>query len=122
MKFRVQGLGYILGLYGDNGKENGNYYNGVYMEYMGGCQNCGPFLDPYSNTAPNIWGTQKGTIILTTTHMDSGIWAHSSMLLSVLKYCFFAMLVILVPGGRGAGGHLVWTHLEEMHVWPWLAI
>ena len=22
--------------------------------YMGGCQNYGPFLDPYSNTAPNI--------------------------------------------------------------------
>ena len=36
---------------------------------MGGCQNCGPFLDPYYNTAPNIQGTQKGTIILTTTHM-----------------------------------------------------
>ena len=23
-------LRYILGLYGDNGKENGNYYNGLY--------------------------------------------------------------------------------------------
>ena len=22
--------------------------------YMGGCQNDGPFLDPYYNTAPNI--------------------------------------------------------------------
>ena len=22
--------------------------------YMGGCQNSGPFLDPYHNTAPNI--------------------------------------------------------------------
>ena len=37
--------------------------------YMGGCQNYGPFLGPYCNTTPNIWGTQKGTIILTTTHM-----------------------------------------------------
>ena len=36
---------------------------------MGGCQNYGPFLGPYYNTAPNISGTQKGTIILTTTHM-----------------------------------------------------
>ena len=27
------------------------------------------FLDPYCNTAPNIWGTQKRTIILTTTHI-----------------------------------------------------
>ena len=32
--------------------------------YVGGCQNYGPFLGPYYNTAPNIWGTQKGTIIL----------------------------------------------------------
>ena len=24
------------------------------IEYMGGCQNYGPFLDPYYNTAPNI--------------------------------------------------------------------
>ena len=23
-------------------------------DYMGGCQNYGPFLDPYYNTAPNI--------------------------------------------------------------------
>ena len=37
--------------------------------FMGGCQNYDPFLDPYYNTAPNIQDTQKGTIILTTTHM-----------------------------------------------------
>ena len=36
---------------------------------MGGCQNYGPFLGPYYNTAPNIQGTQKETIILTTTHI-----------------------------------------------------
>ena len=29
---------------GDNGKENGNYYNGLYMENMGGCQRYGAFL------------------------------------------------------------------------------
>ena len=34
-----------------------------------GCQNYGPFSDPYYKRAPNIKGTQKGTIILTTTHM-----------------------------------------------------
>ena len=38
---------------------------------MGGCQNYGPFLGPYYNTAPIIWGTQKGTLILTTTHMKA---------------------------------------------------
>ena len=37
--------------------------------HMGGCQKYGPFLGPYYNTAPIIWGTQKGTFILTTTHM-----------------------------------------------------
>ena len=37
---------------------------------MGGCQNYGPFLDPHYNRAPNISGTQKGTIILTTTHIS----------------------------------------------------
>ena len=34
---------------------------------MGGCQNYGLFLDSDYNTAPNIQGAQKGTIILTTT-------------------------------------------------------
>ena len=28
--------------------------------YVGGCQNYGPFLDPYYTTAHNIQGTQKG--------------------------------------------------------------
>ena len=27
---------------------------------MGGCQNYGPFVGPYHNTAPNIYGAQKG--------------------------------------------------------------
>ena len=37
-------------------------------KHASGCQNYGPFLGPYSNTAPIIYGTQKGTLILTTTH------------------------------------------------------
>ena len=32
--------------------------------YVGGCQNYGLFLGPY-NTAPIMYGTQKGTLILT---------------------------------------------------------
>ena len=36
---------------------------------MGGCQNYGPFLGPQYYTAPSIEGTQKGTIILITTHI-----------------------------------------------------
>ena len=41
---------------------------GWVLGHMGGYQNYGPFLGPYYNTAPNIWGTKKGTIILTTIH------------------------------------------------------
>ena len=37
---------------------------------MGGCQNYGPSLGPYYSAAPSIWGTQKGTFILTTTHKE----------------------------------------------------
>ena len=36
---------------------------------MGGCQNYGPFLGTLNNRCRIIIGTQKGTIILTTTHM-----------------------------------------------------
>ena len=28
---------YYNGLYKDNGKENGNYYNGLYWGYIAGC-------------------------------------------------------------------------------------
>ena len=31
----------------------------------------GPFFGPWYHTAPSIWGTQKGTIILTTTHIKA---------------------------------------------------
>ena len=40
------------------------------IHHMGGCQNYGPFLGPYYKTAPIISGTQKGTLILTTTHIS----------------------------------------------------
>ena len=39
------------------------------VHYMGGCQNYGPFLGPYYNTAPIFRVPQKGTLIWTTTHM-----------------------------------------------------
>ena len=41
------------------------------LHEVGGCQNYDSFLDPYYNTAPNIWGTQEGLIILTTTQFQS---------------------------------------------------
>ena len=39
------------------------------MGYMGGCQNYGPFLGTLNIRRRIIIGTQKGTIILTTTHI-----------------------------------------------------
>ena len=56
---------------GCNGKENGNYYNGV---ILGGSQNCGPGLGALNIRRRIIIGIQKGTIILTTTHF---VWAIS---------------------------------------------
>ena len=40
--------------------------------YMGGCQNYGPFLGTLNIRCRIIIGIQRGTIILTTTHMDLG--------------------------------------------------
>ena len=37
---------------------------------MGGCQNSGPFLGTLNIRCRIIIGIQKGTIILTTTHME----------------------------------------------------
>ena len=46
-------------VYGIMEKKNGNYHDGLYRGFVrfliwgsrGGCQNYGPFLDPYYNTA-----------------------------------------------------------------------
>ena len=40
---------------------------------MGSCQNYGPFLGTLNNGCRIIIGTQKGTRILTTTHMSRGV-------------------------------------------------
>ena len=42
------------------------------MSYMGGCQNYGPFLGTTNIRCRIMIGIQKGTIILTTTHMSPG--------------------------------------------------
>ena len=39
--------------------------------YVGGCQNSGHFLGTVNIKCPIIIGNQKGTIILTPTHVDS---------------------------------------------------
>ena len=38
---------------------------------MGGCQNYGPFLGTLNNRCRIIIGTQKGTLILTTTNIET---------------------------------------------------
>ena len=38
----------------ENEAETGFMLPSVAVLHMGGCQNCGPVLDPYYNTAPNI--------------------------------------------------------------------
>ena len=41
----------------------------VCFDYMGGCQNYAPFLGTLNIRCRIIIGTQKGIIILTTTHI-----------------------------------------------------
>ena len=46
-----------------------NSRNRVFYDHMGGCQHCGPFLGTLNIRCRIRIGTQKGTIILTTTHI-----------------------------------------------------
>ena len=62
---------------------------------MGGCQNYGPFLGTLNIRGRIITGIQKGTIILTTTHMSS---------MSEFPEAHGAML-LLVPAEGSAGKH-----------------
>ena len=43
-----------------------------FFDCLGGCQNYGPFLGTLNIRCRTILGTQKGTIILTTTHLGTG--------------------------------------------------
>ena len=43
--------------------------NTALVFHIGGCQNYAPFLGTLNNRCRIIIGAQKGTIILTTTHM-----------------------------------------------------
>ena len=75
---------------------------------MGGCQHYGPFLGTLNIRCRIIIGTQKGTIILTTTHvvkdlkpktLDSGRKTHQHVLVRslfsrVLFLCFAIMAAI----------------------------
>ena len=57
--------------------------NGI-QEYVGGCQNYGPLLGTLNIRGRTIIGIQKGTIILTTTHVElCGVCGQGSMYLIV---------------------------------------
>ena len=61
---------------GDNGKENGNYYNGLYRDYRViwvVVKIMVPFWGTLNVRGRSIIGIQKGTIILTTTHIGDDI-------------------------------------------------
>ena len=53
--------------------------------YMGGCQNYGPFLGTLNIRGRIIMGIQKGTIILTTTHMYIYIYLYIYIHTSIMK-------------------------------------
>ena len=55
---------------------------------MGGCQNYGPLLGPPKIRCRIILRTQKGTIILTTTHMYIHMYRVASILILRLRVGF----------------------------------
>ena len=60
--------------------------------HMSGCQNYGPSLGTLNNRCRIIMGTQKGAIILTTTHMTSSF--------HVACWFFKASIMLRVLGSR----------------------
>ena len=54
---------------------------------MGGCQNYGPLLGTLNIRGRIIIGTQKGTIILTTTHIYRALDIQKYVLMLSCFYC-----------------------------------
>ena len=72
---------------------------GIYIYiYLGGYQNCGPLLGPLNTMCRIIIRRQKGTIILTATHID--IYPPRSMLfylqLQVAAVSFWSLMACLL--------------------------
>ena len=55
-------------------------------QHMGSCQNYGPFWGTLNNRCRTILGTQKGTIILTTTHTYIYIYIYIYMYIYICIY------------------------------------
>ena len=67
---------------------------------MGSCQNHGPFLGALNSRCRIIIGTQKGTIILTTTHMIEKGFVRNV----ILTFCF-----VVFYGVWAGGVPLLWV-------------
>ena len=61
--------------------------------YMGGCQNHGPFLGSLNTRGRIIIGTQKGTTILTTTHIYIYIYTHAHVCTSICVYIYICNII-----------------------------
>ena len=72
--------------------------------YVGGCQNYGPCLGTLDIRCRIILGTQKGTIILTTTHIYIGIHFRSSRNEKNAEGATKRDIVSPQPNGRGGHG------------------
>ena len=72
LTFLHVGQTYPCGLLADREQSGTQQQNKTNHETdLGGCQNHGPAMDPLNTRCRILVRTQKGTIILTTTHFDS---------------------------------------------------
>ena len=76
--FRVLDFGYEIEGLGFERSE-------VLQVHMGGCQNYGPFSGTLDIRCRIIIGTPKGTVILTTTHIASGLGVEKDGNYSVIE-------------------------------------
>ena len=68
---------------------------------MGGCQNYGPFLGTLNIRCRTIMGTQKGTIILTTTHVGFRVVRFQVYRLKAFFFGFGFVVVVHAQLGTG---------------------
>ena len=59
---------------------------------LGGCQNSGPFLGTLNTRCRIIIGIQKGTVMLTTTHIHPEVGKSPYGGVSEKNRCFFGVM------------------------------
>ena len=79
--------------------------------YMGGCQNNGPLLGPLNTRCRIILRTQKGTIILTTTHIPSRATVSDTS-----NGCFYKLGTHFL-GGLLTRALQVWVFIKAPDFW-----